>query len=71
MVATLFLLYGLFYYCNSMLLIVIYYCMLVTYFFIIKLENGLKKHVRNIARTNNGFIVLVVTLFTLNLRCDY
>ena len=35
-------------------------------FFIIKLENGLKKHVRNVARIKHGFVELVVILFTLN-----
>ena len=39
--------------------------------FFIKLENGLKKDVRNVARTKHGFVELVVTLFTLNTRCDY
>ena len=39
--------------------------------FIIKLENGLKKHFRNVARIKHGFVELVVILFTLNTRCDY
>ena len=32
----------------------------------LKLENGLKKHVRNVARIKHGFVELVVILFTLN-----
>ena len=39
--------------------------------FIIKLENGLKKHFRNVDRIKHGFVELVVILFTLNTRCDY
>ena len=39
--------------------------------FIIKLENGLKKHFRNVARIKHGFVELVVILFTLNTRCDH
>ena len=31
-------------------------------FLIIKFENGLKKHVRNVARINHGFVELVVIL---------
>ena len=39
--------------------------------FIIKLQNGLKKHVRNVVTIKYGFVELVVILFTLNTRCDY
>ena len=39
--------------------------------FVIKLENGLKKRVQNVARIKRGFVELVVILFTLNTRCDY
>ena len=45
---------------------------IVTQFFSsLKFQNGLKKHVRNIARIKHGFVELVVILFTLNTRCDY
>ena len=37
----------------------------------IKVENGLKKHVRNIPRINHGYVELVVIVFTLNTRYDY
>ena len=36
-----------------------------------QLENGLKKHIRNVARIKHGFVELVVILFTLNTRRDY
>ena len=42
--------------CDSLIVI------LETYFLIIKLENGLKKHVQNVARIKNGFVKLVVIL---------
>ena len=32
----------------------------------LKLENGLTKHVGNVARTKDGFVKLVVILFTMN-----
>ena len=45
---------------------------LVTSFFSsLKLENGLKKHVRNVAIITYGFAELVGILFTFNTRCDY
>ena len=34
--------------------------------FTLKLENGLTKHVRNVARTKDGFVKLVVIFFTMN-----
>ena len=37
----------------------------------LKLENGLKKHVRNVTRIKCGFVELDVILFTFNTRCDY
>ena len=37
----------------------------------IKVENGLKKHVRNIPRISHGYVELVVIVFTLNTRYDY
>ena len=48
-------------YCNT--------CNLI--FLSLKLENGLKKHVRNVARMKHGFVELFVILFALNTRCDY
>ena len=33
----------------------------------LKLENGLKKHVRNVANKKSGFVKLVVILFTLKM----
>ena len=36
-----------------------------------KLENGLKKQVRNVARIKHGFVELVVVVFTLNTSYDY
>ena len=49
--------------CDSLIAILVTY-----FFFIIKLENGLKKHVRNIARIKQGFVELVVILFALDAR---
>ena len=49
--------------CDSLIVI------LVT--FIIKLENGVKKHVRNVVGIKHGFFELVAILFTLSTRCDY
>ena len=40
------------------------------FFSSLKLENGLKKHVRIFARIKYGFVELVVILFTFNTRCD-
>ena len=40
--------------------------MVANFFSSLKLENGLKKHVRNVARIKHGFVELVVNLFTLN-----
>ena len=37
----------------------------------LKLENGLKKHVRNVAIIKHGFVKLVVIPFALNTKCDY
>ena len=37
----------------------------------LKLKNGLKKHVRDVARIKHGFVELVVIPFTLNRRCNY
>ena len=37
----------------------------------LKLENGLKKQVRNVDRIKYGFIKLVEILFTFNKRCGY
>ena len=37
----------------------------------IKVENGLKKLVRNIPRISHGYVELVVIVFTLNTRYDY
>ena len=52
--------------CDSLIVI------LVTYFFSsLNLENGLKKHVQNVARIKRGFVELVLILFTLNTGCDY
>ena len=42
--------------CDSLIVI------LVTYFLMMKLEKGLKKHVQNVARIKNGFVELVVIL---------
>ena len=36
-----------------------------------KLENRLKKHVRDVTRMKYGFVKLVVILFFCNTRCDY
>ena len=37
----------------------------------LKLENGLKKYIRNVARIKCRFSELVVILFTFNKKCDY
>ena len=37
----------------------------------LKLENKLKKHVRNVAETKYGFAKLVAILFSLSKICDY
>ena len=37
----------------------------------LKLENKLKKHVRNVAETKYGFAKLFAILFSLRKRCDY
>ena len=37
---------------------------LVTFFSLLKLENGLKKYVRNVAKIKHGFVESVVILFT-------
>ena len=37
---------------------------LVTFFSLLKLENGLKKYVRNVAKIKHGFAESVVILFT-------
>ena len=42
--------------CDSLIVI------LATYFLMMKLEKGLKKHVQNVARIKNGFVELVVIL---------
>ena len=43
--------------CDSLIVILV-----TLFFFIIKLENGLKKHVRNVARIKHGFVELVMIL---------
>ena len=51
--------------CDSLIVI------LVTWFFSpLKLENGLRRHLRKLARIKYGFVESVVIHFTFNTRCD-
>ena len=46
--------------CDSLIVILVTY-----FFFIIKLENGLKKHIRNVARIKHGFGEVVLRLSSI------
>ena len=50
------------------LIVILVIFILVTQFLSLKLENGLKKDVRNVAGIKYGFVKLVVILFTFNTR---